>query len=106
MILYGCSSKAKDANSGAGKEEVEKTSEKEAVDIDRKIAMEERKYLVARRKLEAIRLIDFLFERVKAKKILVRIVQLTINVVNAALCGCEGNFSKGNVSKYVHTFNH
>jgi hypothetical protein len=34
-------------------------------DIEQKIAEEERKYLVARRKLEAIRIMDFLFERLK-----------------------------------------
>jgi len=45
--------------------------EKERLDIEetekmeKKIAMEERKYLIARRKLESIRLMDYLFERVK-----------------------------------------
>jgi hypothetical protein len=36
--------------------------------IEHKIALEERRYLIARRKLEAIRLMDYLLERVKVNR--------------------------------------
>jgi len=42
-----------------------KQSEKALAKIEYKIAMEERKYLIAQRKLEAIRLMDYLFEALK-----------------------------------------
>ncbi len=52
------------------KEQKEHEKEKKAADknlakIEYKIEMEERKYLIARRKLEAIRLMDYLFETIK-----------------------------------------
>lgn len=48
-------------------EEKKKEADKSQVKLDYKIAMEERKYIIARRKLEAIRLMDFLFERLKVR---------------------------------------
>lgn len=46
-------------------EEKKKETDKNQAKLDYKIAMEERKYVIARRKLEAIRLMDYLFERLK-----------------------------------------
>lgn len=46
-------------------EREKKETEKNLAKIEYKIAMEERKYLIARRKLEAIRLMDYLFETIK-----------------------------------------
>jgi len=46
-------------------EEKKKETDKNQAKLDFKIAMEERKYLIARRKLEAIRLMDYLFEKLK-----------------------------------------
>jgi arginine/serine-rich splicing factor 17 len=42
-----------------------KLKEKETQEMNMKIAIEERKLLIAQRKLESIRLLDELFERVK-----------------------------------------
>lgn len=46
-------------------EDKKKETDKSQAKLDYKIAMEERKYVIARRKLEAIRLMDYLFERLK-----------------------------------------
>ncbi|CAL8100746.1 unnamed protein product [Orchesella dallaii] len=48
-------------------EEKKKETDKNQAKLDYKIALEERKYMIAQRKLEAIRLMDFLFERLKKK---------------------------------------
>ncbi|XP_069695440.1 A-kinase anchor protein 17A [Periplaneta americana] len=48
--------------------QIMKMKEKEAREMNLKIAIEERKLLIAQRKLESIRLLDELFERVKANK--------------------------------------
>lgn len=45
-----------------------KESDKNQAKLDYKIEMEERKYVIARRKLEAIRLMDYLFERLKVRR--------------------------------------
>ncbi|KAJ4445922.1 hypothetical protein ANN_12608 [Periplaneta americana] len=47
--------------------QIMKMKEKEAREMNLKIAIEERKLLIAQRKLESIRLLDELFERVKDK---------------------------------------
>lgn len=48
---------------------LKKLKKKEAEQINIKIAIEERKLLMAQRKLESIRLLDELFERVKQEKL-------------------------------------
>lgn len=50
-------------------EDKKKETDKNQAKLDYKIAMEERKYVIARRKLEAIRLMDYLFERLKVSVI-------------------------------------
>jgi arginine/serine-rich splicing factor 17 len=47
------------------KRQLMKLKEKETQEMNMKIAVEEKKLLIAQRKLESIRLLDELFERVK-----------------------------------------
>lgn len=47
-----------------------KLKDKETREMNMKIAIEERKLLIAQRKLESIRLLDELFERVKVCRLL------------------------------------
>lgn len=47
------------------KRQLMKLKEKETLEMNMKIAVEEKKLLIAQRKLESIRLLDELFERVK-----------------------------------------
>lgn len=48
-------------------EMMKKQEEEEEAKLARKIALEERKLLIAQRKLESIRLLDELFERIKVR---------------------------------------